>query len=131
MNFGKLHHLEIYVDDLKKTEEFWGWFLQELGYTEFQKWKDGVSFQLAEFYLVFVQTAAKYRGQKYHRCHSGLNHLAFHGSSRKFIDELTEKLKARNMKILYQELHPYAGGENHYAVYFEDPDRMKVEVVAN
>jgi hypothetical protein len=26
--------------------------------------------------------------------------------------------------------HPYAGGTDHYAVYFEDPDRIKVEVVA-
>ncbi len=27
-------------------------------------------------------------------------------------------------------LHPYAGGDDHYAVYFEDPERIKVELVA-
>jgi hypothetical protein len=25
---------------------------------------------------------------------------------------------------------PFAGGASHYAVFFEDPDRIKVEVVA-
>ncbi len=28
---GKLHHVEIYCSDLKKTAEFWGWFLAEPG----------------------------------------------------------------------------------------------------
>jgi catechol 2,3-dioxygenase-like lactoylglutathione lyase family enzyme len=129
MNFGKLHHVEIYVDNLQKTREFWSWFLQELRYKEFQNWDDGFSFKLAETYIVFVQTEERFRNVKYHRCRSGLNHLAFHGKDRKFIDELTEKLKAKNIKILYQDRHPFAGGTNYYAVYFEDPDRMKVEVV--
>jgi catechol 2,3-dioxygenase-like lactoylglutathione lyase family enzyme len=34
------------------------------------------------------------------------------------------------MTILYQDRHPHAGGENYYAVFFEDPDRIKVELVA-
>ena len=29
---GHLHHVEIYVSDLAKTTEFWGWFLEKLGY---------------------------------------------------------------------------------------------------
>ncbi|MDA3813905.1 MAG: VOC family protein [Candidatus Cloacimonetes bacterium] len=130
MSFGKLHHIEIYVDDLEKTKGFWSWFLQELGYKEFQKWEEGFSFKLAETYIVFVQTEERFRNIKYHRCRSGLNHLAFHGSSSEFIDELTIKLRARQINILYEDRHPFAGGENVYAVYFEDTDRMKVEVVA-
>ncbi len=130
MTFGKLHHVEIYVDDLEKTRNFWSWFLQELGYTEFQTWDAGFSFKLAETYIVFVQTEERFRDIKYHRCRSGLNHLAFHGSDRKFIDDLTSKLKAKNIKILYEDRHPFAGGKGYYAVFFEDPDRMKVEVVA-
>ncbi len=131
VNFGKLHHIEIYVDDLQKTKEFWSWFLSELGYRKFQIWESGISFKLAETYIVFVQTEEKYRDVKYHRCRSGLNHLAFQGKSRKFVDELTEKLKAKEIKILYEDRHPFAGGADYYAVFFEDPDRMKVEVVAD
>jgi catechol 2,3-dioxygenase-like lactoylglutathione lyase family enzyme len=127
---GKLHHIEIYVNDLQETIKFWSWLLKELGYKEFQNWDEGFSFILEETYIVFVQTEEKYRDHKYHRCHAGLNHLAFHGSSKVFVDELTEKLKSRNITILYKDRHPYAGGAGYYAVYFEDPDRMKVEVVA-
>jgi catechol 2,3-dioxygenase-like lactoylglutathione lyase family enzyme len=130
MNFGKLHHVEIYVDDLEKTREFWSWFLKELGYKEFQSWNEGFSFKLSETYIVFVQTEERFRDVEYHRCRSGLNHLAFHGKDRKFVDELTNKLKAKGTKILYENRHPFAGGNGYYAVYFEDPDRMKVEVVA-
>jgi len=36
----------------------------------------------------------------------------------------------KGIKILYQNKHPYAGGENYYAVFFEDPDKIKVEIVA-
>lgn len=31
----------------------------------------------------------------------------------------------------YEDRHPYAGGPDYYAVFFEDPDRMKVEIVAD
>jgi hypothetical protein len=32
--------------------------------------------------------------------------------------------------LLYLDRHPYAGGATSYAMYGEDPDRIKVEVVA-
>lgn len=34
------------------------------------------------------------------------------------------------IRELYPELYPYAGGKNHYACFFEDPDRIKLEIVA-
>ncbi len=61
---------------------------------------------------------------------TGLNHLAFHAASRAQVDDVTVKLKARGVPILYADRHPYAGGPDYYAVFFEDPDRMKVEVTA-
>ena len=104
--------------------------LEELGYELFQSWENGRSWKLGETYFVFVQTEERFLDVPYHRCRVGLNHLAFHGSSRQHIDEMTEKLKERGVSILYTDKHPYAGGENYYAVFFEDPDRLKVELVA-
>ncbi|WP_456274567.1 VOC family protein [Bacillus sp. AK031] len=125
-----LHHVEIYVTDLKRTVEFWGWFLGELGYTSYQKWDRGQSWKFGETYLVFVQTEDRYMDIPYHRCRTGLNHLAFHAVSRSQVDEMTGKLKDRGTNILYSDKHPFAGGEDYYAVFFEDPDRIKVELVA-
>jgi catechol 2,3-dioxygenase-like lactoylglutathione lyase family enzyme len=125
-----LHHLEIYVSDLKKSFEFWSWFLTELGYEPYQKWDKGFSWKYGDTYLVFVQTEDRFLDVPYHRCRVGLNHLAFHGKSREQVDEITEKLKESGIHILYMDKHPHAGGEQYYAVFFEDPDRIKVEIVA-
>lgn len=130
MTRGQIHHIEIYVSDLKRTVSFWEWFLKDLGYEVYQQWESGISFKLDDAYLVFVQTEEKYLDVPYHRCRVGLNHMAFHASSREEVDEMTDKLKAKGMSILYPDRHPYAGGENYYAVFFEDPDRVKVEFAA-
>lgn len=125
-----LHHLEIYVSDLDKSVGFWGWLLTELGYEQYQKWESGISWKHQETYLVFVQADERFLDVPYHRCRVGLNHLAFHAKSREHVDEMTEALIEKGILILYQNKHPYAGGNEYYAVYFEDPDRIKVELVA-
>ena len=127
---GVLHHIEIYVADLKRTTEFWGWFLGELGYEIYQKWNIGISYKLADTYLVFVQTEEKYLNVKYHRKRVGLNHIAFHAGSREMVDEMERKLKKMKISLLYSDRYPFAGGKEHYALFFEDPNRIKVELVA-
>ncbi|WP_336518482.1 VOC family protein [Pollutibacter soli] len=127
---GAVHHIEIYVSDLKKSARFWSWLLTEkFSYKIFQQWDKGISFKLNESYIVFVQTEPLYISSGYNRKNTGLNHLAFHCDSEIFIDDLTEELKEKVIPVLYPEKHPYAGGKDTYAVYFEDPDRIKVEVV--
>ena len=128
---GTLHHIEIYVSDLPKSKEFWNWLLlEELGYLVFQKWDAGISYKLHNTYLVLVQTEDDYLDIPYHRKRTGLNHLAFHAESKDQVDIVYEKLKNRGVNILYEDKHPYAGGKDYYAVFFEDPDRIKVEIVA-
>jgi len=128
---GTLHHVEIYVKDLKVSRKFWGWILGKMGYSEYQNWEQGISYILDDTYIVFVQAEEKFLDILYHRCRPGLNHLAFHGGTREFVDDITKELKAKRVKILYEDRHPYAGGKDYYAVYFEDPDRMKVETTAD
>lgn len=129
-NTGRLHHVEINVSDLERSCAFWGWLLGELGYERFQDWDSGRSYRLGDTYLVFVQTEERFRDAPYHRCRTGLNHLAFHAESRVQVDAITEALRARGVTVLYPERHPHAGGDESYAVFFEDPDRIKVELVA-
>lgn len=130
MSKGLLHHAELYVSDLKRSIEFWGWLLEELGYSPFQEWESGRSWKIDETYIVFVQTEERFLDVPYHRCRVGLNHLAFHADSRQQVNDITEKLKSKGISILYEKQHPFAGGSDYYAVYFEDADRIKVELVA-
>ena len=127
---GALHHVEIYVSDLAQSREFWQWFLQELDYTLYQQWEEGFSMMLAGQYLVFVQARQDMLDVGYHRCRVGLNHLSFHASSREDVDAMTVQLRQKGVTILYEDRHPFAGGPDYYAVFFEDPDRIKVEFVA-
>ena len=125
-----IHHIELYVSDLNKSTEFWGWFLEELGYTPFQNWKEGRSWKDKDSYLVFVQVEDKYKEEGYHRKRIGINHLAFRAHSKEQVEKIRLILKQKNRSVLYEDQYPHAGGINHYALYFEDPDRIKVEVVS-
>ena len=127
MTRGELHHVEINVSDLSRSSEFWGWLLEELGYVPYESWDGGRSWRLGTTYVVFVQTTERFRQPPYDRRRTGLNHLAFHAASRADVDELARRLRERGVPLLYQGRFP---NEDHYAVYFEDPDRIKVEVVA-
>ncbi len=129
MTTGLLHHVEIYVSDLSRSVEFWGWLLEELGYSTYQSWDKGRSWKLGETYIVLVQTEVRFLDVPFHRRRTGLNHLAFHVRSKEQVDELTRKLQARNVNLLYLDKHPFAGGN--YGVFFEDPDRIKIELVAS
>lgn len=128
---GQLLHVELYVSDLERSKTFWGWLLPLFGYKEYQAWDKGISYILDSTYIVFVQTESRFQDIPYHRCGTGLNHLAFHAESRQAVDDLTKQLRERGMTILYEEKHPHAGGSDSYAVFFEDPDRIKVEFVAD
>jgi catechol 2,3-dioxygenase-like lactoylglutathione lyase family enzyme len=125
-----LHHVEIYVSDLRKSIQFWAPFMQLLGY-EAEKWSGGINYlKDGQSYFCFLPAPKEHLAAGYHRKRIGLNHLAFTGNSRAHVDEIAAWVKASGFTSLYAEKYPYAGGENYYAVYCEDPDRIKVEVVA-
>jgi catechol 2,3-dioxygenase-like lactoylglutathione lyase family enzyme len=130
MSKTTLHHIELYVSDLQRSKEFWGWLLESLGYKPFREWDSGFSWACDSFYIVLVQVADSFSRPHYHRKRVGLNHIAFNARSRKHVDDIVQMLLERGSKLLYADKHPYAGGEHHYALYCEDPDRIKIEIVA-
>lgn len=125
---GLLHHVELYVSSLERSSAFWGWLLESLGYVLYQQWPAGRSWKLGPTYIVFVQTASRFLDPPYHRRRVGLNHLAFHAESREQVDAIAAELERRGVPILYPDRHPFAGGV--YGLFFEDPDRIKIELVA-
>lgn len=126
-----LHHIELYVSDLTRSIDAWEWLLcDELGYEPYQDWPEGRSYRFGETYLVFVQTESAHLTPPYHRKKTGLNHLAFYASSRFQLERIQQQLCDHGFRELYPDRFPFAGGPHHVALYFEDPDRIKVELVA-
>ena len=126
---GSLHHVEVYVADVEESAVFWGWLLGQLGYRPHQEWDEGISWRIGDTYIALVQ--APQADGPFDRRHVGVNHLAFHVGSRGEVDELTAALTERGARLLYEDRHPFAGGEDHYAAFFEDPNGIKVELVAS
>ena len=125
-----LHHIEIYVSDLERSVSFWTPFMERLGY-EPDRWSEGMNYvKEGQAYLCFLQAPQEHLGAGYHRRRVGLNHLAFEGRSRAHVDEMAAWVKAAGHTVLYESAYPYASGPGYYALYCEDPDRIKVEVVA-
>lgn len=120
----------MYVSDLERSIAFWTPFTERLGY-EADRWSDGMNYvKEGHAYLCFLQSPGEYQAAGYHRRRVGLNHLAFTGRSRAHVDEIAAWVKSAGHTVLYEEKYPYASGPGYYALYCEDPDRMKVEVVA-
>ena len=124
-----LHHVEIYVSNLSRSTKFWEPFTEHLGYKS-ERWSGGMNYSAGNTYLCFLEASPDYLAAGYHRKRIGLNHLAFHGKSRAHVDEITAWVKQAGYGVLYEDQHPHASGPDYYALYCEDPDRIKVEVVA-
>ena len=127
---GSLHHVELWVPDLARAREQWGWLLGKLGYHQFQDWEHGRSWRLGATYLVIEQSPALTAGD-HDRLRPGMNHLAFHAGSRQHVDALAEDGPAHGWTLLFPETHPHAGGPDHYAAYLSNTDGFEVELVAN
>ena len=126
-----LHHLEIYVGDLERTIEFWTPLLRQLGFTE-DRWSGGVNYIVEQGgpYLSLLQAPQTHVGFGHHRKRIGLNHVAFEAKSRGQVDAVRAWALEAGHTLLYDDRFPFATAPGYYAVFLEDPDRMKLEVVA-
>jgi catechol 2,3-dioxygenase-like lactoylglutathione lyase family enzyme len=125
-----LDHIEIYVSDLERSIDFWTPLLTRLGY-EPDRWSDGINYRRAQQpYLSFLTAPSEHIAAGYHRQRIGLNHLAFRAESRAQVDKIAKWAKSAGYSVLYEDRFPFATGPGYYAMFCEDPDRIKVEVVA-
>ncbi|GGJ09812.1 VOC family protein [Streptomyces brasiliensis] len=124
-----LHHVELWVPDLRRAVMSWGWLLERLGWTPYQEWPAGRSWRLGETYLV-VEESPALKGDGHDRLRPGLNHLAFHVPTRAEADALVAAAPAHGWSPLFPDRYPHAGGPDHYAAYLENGDGFEAELVA-
>jgi glyoxylase I family protein len=133
MTKGTMNHLALTVRNLANSEsEFYAPVLGFLGYDKVEDipelmtlWFNGE----AKFAINLWQARPPLSGQPHARYAPGFHHCAFDVDSRAEVDGLHELLNARRIKVLDApaEYPQYAPG--YYAVYFEDADGLKFEVV--
>ncbi len=126
-----LHHVEIWVRDLEGATRSFGWLFERLGWTLFQAWEHGRSWQApGGGPYVVVETSPDMSWTAYDRKAPGLNHLALAVPEQWMVDRIVSEAPAYGWYLMFAEHHPHAGGPQHYAAYMENDEGYEVEVVA-
>jgi len=127
-----VHHVDLVVSSLERSLPFYRELLSPLGWhgvsetkgergeTIWYLWGAGTSIGLRE-----AQTETD---EPYDRYRVGLHHLAFEASSRSEVDERAAWLRSQDVE-LESEPQEYTYIPGYYAVFFFDPDGLKLEIV--
>ena len=125
-----LYHIDIRVSNFRRSFPFYRALFRRLGWNEIDSGKDYCGYSDGRSGIWVIEAESKYRRPPFHRKRTGLNHIAFRVPGRAAVDEFHRKfLRPKRIKILYggpKEYPEYYTG--YYAVFFEDPDRIKLEV---
>jgi len=126
-----LYHIQLNVSDAKKSLPFYKELFAYLEYKIIDESPEhiGASNGTIDFWIIETETAHKPAG--FNRKNTGINHLAFNVGSKENVDKFCEEfLKVRGTPILYDSPKIFPEySPDYYAVYFEDPDRIKLEVM--
>ena len=131
---NSLAHVEVNVSNLETSEKFYFLILSKLGWTEKLHTNEVIGFGAPDnTHLFIVQTEDRYTGNKFHRRNIGLNHIALRVGSKQDVDDFHAFLTEHTIPCLYadrsKDYSKEYNMEEYYAVFFEDPDRIKLEVV--
>jgi catechol 2,3-dioxygenase-like lactoylglutathione lyase family enzyme len=120
-----IDHLLLSVGNFARSKTFYGKVLGFLGfklkheYPDMAGWSNGKT-------LFWIATAdAKGKTHKYRKGDIGFHHYAFELSSRRDVDALGAFLVEHGMNVVDPPGAYYE--PSYYAVYFTDPDGMKLE----
>ncbi|KKW48323.1 MAG: Glyoxalase [Parcubacteria group bacterium GW2011_GWA1_59_11] len=125
-----MQHISLNVSDLARSKAFYKEVLGYLGFHVKSEGKDYIGLGNG-MTGIWLSEAEPDRKGKLHRKNPGVNHLAFRAESREEVERFAEFLKEKGIPALYgsPRLFPEYG-KDYYAVYFEDPDRLKLELVS-
>jgi catechol 2,3-dioxygenase-like lactoylglutathione lyase family enzyme len=130
-----IHHLDLVVSDLERSLAFYRDLLGPLGYVR----EGGIEGERGErvVYLGHIATDAAIGLRErqsnahaipYDRYAVGVHHIAFGAPSRDVVDERAAWLRERGATIESEPAeYDYIAG--YYAVFFSDPDGIKLEIV--
>ena len=123
---GAIHHIDITVRDLDRSTAFYDRVLPLMGFRRSEDVPEGPIWAGA---AIEVGLQAARSAAAHDRYAPGLHHLAFTAPSRAAVETLHEQLLELGVAILdppadYPEYTP-----DYYAVFYADPDGIKLEYV--
>jgi len=126
-----VHHVDLVVSSIERSLPFYTDLLGPLGFTRVYE----VEGERGEtiWYLSGPGTSvglreAQSESEAYDRYAVGLHHLAFEADSRAQVDDRADWARGQAVE-LESEPQEYTYIPGYYAVFFYDPDGMKLEIV--
>ncbi len=128
-------HLDLVVTDLERSLAFYTELLEPLGYVRTSEIVgergERVVYISGEWDMGSVSLRERQsdaHGVPYDRYAVGIHHLAFAAESREAVDDRAGWLRGRDAQIESgPDEYPYEPG--YYAVFFYDPDGIKLEIL--
>jgi catechol 2,3-dioxygenase-like lactoylglutathione lyase family enzyme len=120
-----IDHLVISVGDFKRSKAFYGKVLGFLGFKLESSYPDMAGWSNGKTLFWIAAADAQGKKHKYRKGDIGFHHYAFELASRKDVDDLGAFLAKNKMNVVDPPGEYY--GRSYYAVYFTDPDGMKLE----
>ena len=131
MRSSGVHHVDLVVSSIERSLPFYTGLLGPLGYHRVGE----VEGERGEtiWYISGPGTAIGLRealseSDAYDRYRIGLHHLAFEAESRGVVEERAAWLRSYGA-VLESEPQEYSYIPGYYAVFFYDPDGLKLEIV--
>lgn len=127
-------HVDLTVSDLSRSIAFYAKVLEGLGFRRYEGDPDGAPCWAVwdgdggAFSIALHEARGEGAGREHDRYSPGLHHLAFHADSREDVDRFHDFLLDLGVEILDPPAeYEYTAG--YYAVFFADPDGLKLELV--
>jgi len=120
-----IDHLVLSVGDFAHSRAFYDKLLRFLGFKLKYDHADMAGWSNGKTLFWIAQADARGRKRKYRKGDIGFHHYAFELSSRRDVDELGAFLVKNNVNVVDPPGEYY--DRSYYAVYFTDPDGMKLE----
>ena len=117
-------HLVIRVSDFERSKAFYGKLLGFLGFKPMEHYEDAAGWSNGKTRFWIGEADAEGRKYKYRVGDIGFHHYAFALRSRSEVDALGAFVRELGAKIVVPPAEYY---DDYYAVFFLDPDGLKLE----
>jgi catechol 2,3-dioxygenase-like lactoylglutathione lyase family enzyme len=124
-------HIDLTVNEMGRSTAWYGRVLGRLGFDVFKEESasGSVIFMNGITSIAIRPTASEQQGATFDRYRVGLHHLALRAACREDVDRFHDWLVAEGLRVLDAPAEYPAYGQEYYAVFFSDPDGMKLELV--
>ncbi len=119
-----IDHLVIRVSNFEKSKAFYGRLFEFLGFEVSDEYADSIGWTNGRTRFWIGQADPKRKQKKYRVGDVGFHHYAFQLRSRKDVDALQAFLGELGARIVDPAGEYY---DDYYAVFFLDPDGLKLE----